>query len=292
MCGNMFKAIAFAPGHISGFFEPIYNKDLSRSGSRGAGINLTLGSLSEVTLENSTSQQIFTFINNRKSNVQVTKLALKLLIGDNPYKINIKTKNDLPFGQGFGMSAATALSATYACAEIMGVSKNDAMKASHFAEVYLRTGLGDVMASSFGGIEIRKSAGLPPWGVIEHIPGQFELVLCIIGKKLETKKVLQDPNKSARIIDYGKYCIKNMIQKPSVENLFHLSETFTKKTELANKTILDAIDAAQNFGQASMCMLGNSVFAIGKTDELSKVLSAFGRVYVCRVDELGARIVQ
>jgi pantoate kinase len=288
----MFKTIAFAPAHISGFFEPIYDKDLSRSGSRGAGINLTLGSLSEVTLENSTSQKIFTFINNRKSNLQVTKLALKLLIGDNPYKININTKNDLPFGQGFGMSAATALSATYACAEIMGIPKNEAMKASHFAEVSLRTGLGDVMASSFGGVEIRKSAGLPPWGIIEHIPGQFELVLCIIGKKLETKKVLQDPDKNARIIDYGKYCVKNMLQKPSVENFFYLSETFAKKTELANKPILDAINAVQNYGVASMCMLGNSVFAIGKTDELSKILSTFGRVYICKVDELGARIIK
>ncbi len=229
MCKNMLKSIAFAPGHISGFFEPIYNQDLSKSGSRGAGINLTLGSLSEVTIENSNSQEIYTFVNNKKSNAPVTKLALKFLIGDKTYKINVKTKNYLPFGQGFGMSAAGALSATYACAKIIGISKNEAMKASHFAEDTLRTGLGDVMASCFGGIEIRKSAGLPPWGLIEHIPGQFELVLCIIGKKLETKKVLQDPKKSAKISDYGKLCIKKMIENPSVENLFYLSQTFTKK---------------------------------------------------------------
>ena len=288
----MLKAIAFAPGHISGFFEPIYDQDLSRSGSRGAGINLTMGSLSEVTVENSNIQEIYTFINNKKSNAPVTRLALKLLIGNNPFKINVKTKNNLPFGQGFGMSAASALSATYACAKLIGVTKNEAMKASHFAEVTLRTGLGDVMASSFGGIEIRKSAGLPPWGMIEHIPGQFDLVLCIIGKKLETKKVLLDPKKSAKITDYGKFCIKKMIEKPSVENLFYLSQTFTKKTNLANKTVLDAINAANNFGIASMCMLGNSVFAMGKTNELCKVLSAYGKVYVCNVDEGGARILE
>ena len=72
----MLKAIAFAPGHISGFFEPIYDQDLSRSGSRGAGINLTLGSLSEVTIENSNSPEIHTFVNNRKSSSPVTRLAL------------------------------------------------------------------------------------------------------------------------------------------------------------------------------------------------------------------------
>ena len=287
----MLKATAFAPGHISGFFEPIYNQDLSRSGSRGAGINLTLGSYSEVMVENSTIQEIYTFINNRKTNAPVTKLALKLLIGEKPFKITVKTKNNLPYSQGFGMSAASAISATYAIAKIIGVSNNEAMKASHFAEVTLRTGLGDVMASCFGGIEIRRSAGLPPWGIIEHIPGKFELVLCIVGKKLETKKILQDPNKSAKIVDYGKFCIKKLIESPSVENLFSLSQTFTKKTEIADKHVLKAIEAANNYGMASMCMLGNSVFAMGKTDELCKVLSTFGKVYVCGVDEGGARII-
>ena len=43
------KATAFAPGHISGFFEPVYTPDLSRSGSRGAGINISLGAFSEVS---------------------------------------------------------------------------------------------------------------------------------------------------------------------------------------------------------------------------------------------------
>jgi len=27
------------------------------------------------------------------------------------------------------------------------------------------------------GVEIRKTPGLPPWGVIEHIPGKFDIVL-------------------------------------------------------------------------------------------------------------------
>jgi flagellar protein FlaI len=37
--------------------------------------------------------------------------------------------------------------------------------------------------------------------------------------------------------------------------------------------------------------VGNSVFAIGKTDELRKTLSLFGKVYVCSVDENGARVL-
>ena len=286
------KATAFAPGHISGFFEPIYDQDMARTGSRGAGINISLGAISEVFAESSTKQDFEIYVNNKKPSAPVTKLALKYMLGNNPIRIVVKTSLGLPVMQGFGMSAAGALSTTYALAKIIGVSKNEAMKASHFAEVQLKTGLGDVMASCFGGVEIRKSAGLPPWGIIEHIPGKYDLVLCIVGKKLETRRILFDSLKAGKIIEYGKYCTKKLLENPSIENFFSLSQTFAKKTNLAEKRTIDAIDAANQLGMASMCMLGNSVFAIGKTNELCKTLSLFGKIYVCSVDECGARILE
>ena len=286
------KAAAFAPGHISGFFEPIYDQDLSRTGSRGAGINISLGAVSEVLAESSTKQDFQIYVNNRKSNAPVVRLALKHMLGNNPIRIVAKIALDLPVGQGFGMSAAGALSTTYALADIIDISKNEAMRASHFAEVQLKTGLGDVMASGFGGVEIRKSAGLPPWGIIEHIPGKYDLVLCIIGKKLDTRRVLSDSTKASKIVDYGKYCTKKLLENPSIENLFSLSQTFAKKTNLADKRVIEAINTANKFGMASMCMLGNSIFAMGKINELCKALSSFGKVYVCSVDEYGARVLK
>jgi pantoate kinase len=287
------KSIAFAPGHISGFFEPVYNpQDISRSGSRGAGINISLGAISEVSIINSSIQNFQIFINNKKSQAPVTELALKYLIGKNPLNIIVKTQLNLPIGQGFGMSGAGALSATLAAAKIVGLSNNDALKAAHYAEVQLRTGLGDVMASSFGGMEIRKTPGLPPWGIIEHIPCKSDIVLCVIGKKINTKKILSDNSKIKNVIEYGKYCTKKLLENPSVENFFFLSRLFTEKTDIADKKILEAIKSANNHGMASMSMIGNSVFAIGKTKELIKVLSPFGKTTVCDIDDIGARILQ
>jgi len=151
------KATAFAPAHISGFFEPVYHpQDFNKSGSRGAGINLSIGSTSSVFIENSTSQIIQIFINGKKSNAPVTNLALRILIGDQALKIVVKIRNDLPLGQGFGMSASGTLSSTLAATKILGLPQSDALYASHCSEVKLRTGLGDVIASNFGGIEIRK----------------------------------------------------------------------------------------------------------------------------------------
>ena len=117
------KATAFAPGHISGFFEPVYEQDMARTGSRGAGLSISLGAMSEVFAGHSTKQDFDVYINNKKSNAPVTKLALGYLIGDNPIKVVVKTKYDLPFGQGFGMSAACALSATYALSKTVNLSQ-------------------------------------------------------------------------------------------------------------------------------------------------------------------------
>jgi len=286
------KAVAFSPGHISGFFEPIYQKqNADRSGSRGAGINITLGATSQVTVNNSTIQNIDVSINKKVADAPVTKLAIKYLIGDNPISIRVDTKLDLPTKQGFGMSGAGALSSTNALAQLLNIQKVEALKASHYAEVSLYTGLGDVIASSFGGIEIRREAGLPPWGMIEHIPGKYNIVLCIIGNKIDTKKILSDPLKINEIYSHGKICTKKILEKPSVENLFYLSQIFTKKTGLANDKVTKAIEVANKYGMASMCMLGNSVFAVGDTEKLCNSLSKFGKVFVCDVDQSGARVL-
>jgi hypothetical protein len=39
-------------------------------------------------------------------------------------------------------------------------------------------------------------------------------------------------------------------------------------------------------------MLGNSIFAMGKTDELCNALSPYGKIFVCSVDEFGARVIE
>ena len=286
------KSSAFAPGHITGFFEPVYhNSDLARTGSRGAGINISFGVLTEVNIEQSNIQIFEIYVNKRKSTAPVTNLALKHLLENNNLHIIVKSKLDLPTGQGFGMSAAGALSTTLAASKIVGLKNDDAIRASHYADIQMKTGLGDVISSSFGGIEIRKSPGLPPWGIIEHIPGKLDIVICIIGKKIETKKVLSNPLISSKIIEYGKFCTKKILEKPTIENLFYYSQIFTNKTGIAGKKIIDAINQANNYGTASMCMLGNSVFASGETDNLCKILSSYGKVFVCSVDECGARIL-
>ncbi len=287
------QATAFAPAHISGFFEPVFHQvEGERSGSRGAGINLTLGALTTVSIKQATTPTIDVTINNKSSPAPVTKQAIKNLIHNTPLHLTVNTTLSLPVGQGLGMSGAGALSATLALARIAQLSRVDALKAAHLAEVQLRTGLGDVIASNFGGIEIRREPGLPPWGLIEHIPGDFSVIICVVGKKMNTKTILSDTEKLQEIASHGRYCIKKLLEKPSIEHFFSLSQQFTEKTMLATSKIKNALAVANTHGMASMCMLGNAVFATGDISTLSTVLAPYGKLYFCQVDQTGARLFQ
>ena len=92
------------------------------------------------------------------------------------------------------------------------------------SEVKNMTGLGDVLASYFGGIEIRTKPGLPPWGLIKKIPGDIKLVLCIIGKPLNTKEILKDKKILLKIKEIGAKYTKKLNDKPTLENLFLYSD--------------------------------------------------------------------
>jgi len=127
---------------------------------------------------------------------------------------------------------------------------------------------------------------------LEHIPGNFEVVLCVIGKTIRTNKILTDRAKLGHFASFGRYCTKKLLEQPSLERLFSLGWEFTRKIDLAEPKVLQAIEAANRYGMASMCMLGNSVFAIGNTPLLQKTLASFGQVWVCGIDQIGARLIE
>jgi pantoate kinase len=230
-------------------------------------------------------------INGKKSSARVTRRALEILAGDARSSVKVATSLDLPVSQGFGMSAAGALSASLAFADITGISRHKAFEAAHMAEIEEGGGLGDVSALYAGGITIRKKPGLPPVGKVIRIDGAPEIVLCIVGRSMLTKSVLTNPAKAKAINSSGSKKVDELVRNPSIHRLMELSAQFTKESKLASVKLQHAIDAASKLGMASMSMLGNSVFAVGDTRGLVSVLDDFGETFVCRVDTKGPRIL-
>jgi pantoate kinase len=289
------KASSFVPGHITGFFE-IHDKadDIRERGSRGAGICLSLGIRTTMMISESKVQSIEVLIDDKIEKESVTEVAIRNIIGENPYEINVESKSELPAGQGFGMSGAGALGASLALDSALGLglSKEKIICGAHCAEVACGTGLGDVMPQSAGGIVIRKKEGCPPYGILEKIDSEdIDIVLCIIGEELSTKSIITDFQHRKKINENGRECLLQLIKSPKLWELMWLSLAFSKSTELMVKEVEEAVIAARKHGLASMSMLGNSIFAMGDARGLVSELQSYGMVYVCKVDKEGARIV-
>lgn len=285
------NAKAFCPGHVTGFFQICEKKDLLSTGSRGAGLCLTRGAVSSVRVEDGQKQSVSTYLNGKMSTAEVTRAAIKDMIGKENVRVTIETVLQLPQSQGFGMSAAGALSASIALADILGRTRQEAFEAAHIAEIQCKSGLGDVSAIWRGGITIRKKAGLPPIGEVLRIKGTPKVTLAVVGKKLLTKKVLADPAKRKSINRGGSRKVDELLHEPTIEKLMQLSALFALQSGLASRQIIDAMNAASKLGMASMAMLGNSVFGIGDSAGQAKVLKEYGEVWTCGVSTEGPRVL-
>jgi len=276
------KAKAFCPGHITGFFEICMSDDEEKSGSRGAGICISHGATSVVEIKGS---GIEVEINGKKEG-EVTRDALHMLT-ERGVKASIGLS--LPQSQGFGMSAAGTLASTLALSSLLPISRQEAIRAAHISEVKHSTGLGDVVSSVHGGIEIREEPGLH--GKIRKIGGRGEVVVAVLGSKIKTKEILKNERMADKISEIGRECMDEILARPAVENFFLLSRKFAEETGLMDEKVEKAVKEACRYGMASMCMLGNSVFAMGDTKKIAKVLSKYGTACTCRIDERGARLL-
>jgi len=287
----MRRAKAFCPGHVTGFFEICRADTLLATGSRGAGLCLSLGATSEVRIEDSKSQTINVEINGIPGRGEVTKEAIRYMLGKDKMKLEVSTVLDLPQSQGFGMSAAGALSAAVAAASLIGKDRQKAFEAAHVAEITCGSGLGDVSALHKGGITIRKKPGLPPIGEVLRIDGTPKVVLCVVGRRMLTKTVLSDPVKSMIVNRIGGQRVDQIVKEPKLSVLMSLSRSFAVESGLASLKTAKTMAVASEHGSASMSMLGNSVFAVGDIKNLKDTLTNYGAVFVCKVDDKGPRIL-
>ena len=285
------NAKAFCPGHVTGFFQICEEADLLSTGSRGAGLCLTRGATSEVEVEAAQRQEVLIHIDGKRARSDTTRAAIAQIIGNEKLRVTVDTSLDLPQSQGFGMSAAGALSASIALADTLGRTRQEAFEAAHIGEIKCSTGLGDVSALWKGGITIRKRAGLPPAGEVLRIDGTPEVTLTVVGSKLLTKEVLADPVRRLAINKSGERKVDELLRDATLDRLMKLSSSFAVESGLASETIVQAMVAAQKLGLASMAMLGNSVFAVGDTRGQSETLREFGDVWTCRVSADGPKVL-
>ncbi|WP_456467860.1 pantoate kinase [Archaeoglobus sp.] len=257
----------FAPASITCIFSPQIFDDPKNSGSIGVGFTINLG------VEARKGNRIT--INGEDWSFSTLDYVIESVELD-----GAEIKADLPFGCGFGMSGAAALTV----AMLGDLPYIKAADLAHEAEVVNLTGLGDVVTQTFGGIVVRKNAACPSLASVERFCWDKTLDFLILGE-ISTKDVISDDLKRKRIGDAGKKWTKEFLKKPTFENLFFCSNKFAEETGLA-ELVGDVVEAVESSGgMAGMVMLGKAVFAWNGFDALKE----FGEPFRAKIDSCGVR---
>ena len=285
---------AFCPGHITGLFSIEDSSPMmEKKGSVGMGFCIEMGATAEITVSRGTGIKII--INNEESEADVTRRAIEVMVPELDRAVEVRIEHEVPTGQGFGMSAAGTFATCLALAVKLGIPdpKHAALRATHISEVEHRTGLGDAVAQSIGGFVHRIEPGIPPHGEFERLNFRAEdVVLCVLGKPIKTSMVLSNGEQRQRIRESGHACLRDCETGLDLASFTSASWVFARDAGLATDRIREAVGAMNGAGQGSMVMLGNAVFGFGDSHVLAEVLEPFGQVFVTKICQHGAVIVE
>ncbi|MCX6686387.1 MAG: pantoate kinase [Methanoregula sp.] len=277
----------FCPGHISGYFKRVIGQDAATTGSIGAGIVITEGVVARVQ----PAGQISICICRRSPSGPLNEISRESeLITSTMERLSITasvtTECRLPIGAGFGLSAAALLATLTALNRLCGLGMTEMKIATiaHEAEIYHRTGLGDVSACRGGGFVVRTTAGIAA-PVLRYF-GFPEPIYAVSFGPIHTPSILGSQQQMEKVeLAFPDY------RPVDIENFFRCSQIFTRSSGLLTPKVQKVLERCDERGiPASMTMLGDGVFAYGKNAK--RVLSQFGMIYEMHVATQGARVVE
>ena len=307
---------ARCPGHVTGFFEIVRRDDAQHTGSRGAGVCISKGVETNVmTIKNpkKKERECIIKINGEVSTAPVTRSVVNQYFSllEDTYSVTIEHFLEVPIGAGFGASGAGALSTAVALNTEFGLhlSRNKVATIAHIAEVENKTGLGDVIAQTFGGIEIRIEPGAPGIGRVDRIisaEGSIKpdnlVVLCVNRGPIETKAILSNAMQAERINRAGRNMVEELVKRATIEQFLRLSRKFMEESGLTSEKLKELLvyidDLTGNRLPASVQALGKSVFAFverGRSAEFLDKIRAYSpdlNAFTCEVDYQGPRLVE
>ena len=301
MANLIMMATAFCPAHITGFFKAELNKKESKQlGSLGAGFSIQKGVKTTVTIRNKTKHDISNFtikVNGFESgDMKVSELILSKFSTKTKY-VNVMHEIDVPVGYGFGCSAAVALSLAIALNDALDykLSKIQVAQIAHDVEIECKTGLGDVLASYYGGFEIRDKPGAPGIGHVQKISLNKISIIMICFSPISTRKFIKE--KLPRINGLGGKMVNKLLESKNYEHFQEMSLEFAKYVNVMTPRMNKVVDElSQNNIKCGIALFGETIFSMIPKENENKVLKILekfsdGIIIKSELDDIGARVL-
>jgi len=301
----MRQASAFAPGHLTGFFQ-IWDhpENPLHKGSRGSGASLRQGVHTTVTLEDSDRNIHSIIINGKKTEeaiVSESVLTRMLKKTDQKYEINIDHVIGTPQIAGFGSSGGGAISLAVALNEVMnlGLTFTEAAQVAHVSEIECKTGLGTVFAAIDGNFGALIKAGGPGIGeaVLYDKPEDLSLVYLHFGP-METKDALSNHEIRKKINDLGGQYVDRIKDNLNPELFMDLARKFTDYVNIPSLRLRKVLEkaSANNF-PLTMAMFGEVAFSLVYKEDANDIAAFLWsvapgfKVDVVKIDAEGTRLM-
>jgi pantoate kinase len=282
-------ANAFAPGHVTGLFAPAASgPDPRARGSIGAGVVLELGVLATATFEPDRPRRIV--VNAGKAvDLPISRTVAERLLGPRRGRLTVELRHQLPIGQGFGMSAAGALATALAVGDLLEAEPRRSIEVAHLADLFGGGGLGGVSAILGGGLEVRRTPGVPPRGTVRHYRFPPRIWIGVTGRPIPSPGLLRDPAFLERVSRAAEGGLRALGRSPSPRSFLLASGRFTDRLGLAPPSLRRLLDDLHGEGiGACQAMFGRSFFATTPTEPLRSRLVRMLRRHRVRAVELAA----
>jgi len=294
------QAIAFCPGHITGFFKAETDHEKPElQGSLGAGFCIKEGVTTSVKVTRSDKPRFRIKVTGYQTdNTQVSKFVIKefFKLAKENFFVDVEHHISIPVGYGLGSSGAVALSLAFALNTAMStnLSRTQVGQIAHNAEIHCKTGLGTVLSSYYGGFEIRTKQGAPGIGSLKKISNNSSaIVICF--SPISTKKFIKD--QLPRINGLGGKMVNKLLKSRDYHEFLDMSLEFAKYVNVITPKMDSVIkDLQRNGFKCGVAMFGETVFTLvpkSKEDQVMQILKKYdGIVIQSKIDKSGARINQ
>src|SRR2546428_1993280 len=292
------QAIAFCPGHITGFFKAeIEKKRPELQGSIGAGFCIKEGVTTRVQVSSSEKPGFKIKVTGYQSdNTQVSEFVIEeffKIIKEN-YFVDVEHHIEIPVGYGLGSSGAVALSLAFALNKALqtNLSRTQIGQIAHRAEIFCKTGLGTVLSSYHGGFEIRTKYGAPGIGSLRKIRTDYSaIVICF--SPISTRKIIK--TELARINGLGGKMVTRLLKSRDQMEFLDMSLEFAKYVGVITPQMQEVIDDLYQHGfKCGIAMFGETVFTLvprSSESETMKILEKYdGIIIKTEIDKSGARV--
>ena len=292
------NAIAFAPGHITGFFKAeVKPRKSELKGSIGAGFSIKEGVTTKVKVTSSEKPSFkITTTGYKSDDTQVSQYVAKefLKIAKGNYFFDIEHNSRIPIGYGLGSSGAVALSLAFALNKALetNLSRTQEGQIAHNAEIHCKTGLGTVLSSYHGGFEIRTKHGAPGIGSLRKIRTDYSaIVICF--SPISTKKIIK--TELSKINGLGGKMVSKLLKSRDQMEFLDMSLEFAKYVGVITPQMQEVIDDLNQHGfKCGIAMFGETVFTLvprSSESETMKILEKYdGIIIKTEIDKSGARV--